>query len=123
MRQKDRHFVFEDPKPTSGDPIASTISAQEWLDVIDQAKEFATSQAVNNNTTYSADDVFNISTSALSSQSSNLDQPTNLSPNSMTHTGRATLHKQHSGGGDGESLKGRKRFSKRQSKSGLTAVF
>lgn len=35
---------------------------------------------------------------------------------------RSVLQKQGSTG-DSESLKGRKRFSKRQSKSGLTAVF
>ena len=96
------------------------MSAQEWLDIIDSAKEYAVAQAANN--PYSENDSFNISTSALSSQGSLLDQASDLSPNSMTHVQRGTLHKQHSGN-HSDSLKGHKRFSKRQSKSGLTAVF
>jgi len=103
--------------------MATAVSAQEWLDALFRAKEIATSsQSLNNN--YSTDDSLNLSSSALSSHASTIDQPTDLSPNAgnHSHSGRTILHKQHSGG-DAESLKGRKRFSKRQSKSGLTAVF
>ncbi|ETI25354.1 hypothetical protein G647_02126 [Cladophialophora carrionii CBS 160.54] len=116
---KDRHYVFEDAKPPSNDPMATAKATQEWLDVLGRAKEFAMQQ--NNN--YSNNDSLNISSSALSSHASTIDQPTDLSPHSanQSHSGRGILHKQHSA--DAESLKGRKRFSKRQSKSGLTAVF
>ena len=104
--------------------MASATSAQEWLDTLVRAREIAISmQNQNFNNNYSTDDSLNISSSALS-HASTIDQPTDLSPHSANHghTGRGMLHKQHSGG-DAESLKGRKRFSKRQSKSGLTAVF
>lgn len=105
--------------------MASATSAQEWLDTLVRAREIAISfQNQNSNNNYSTDDSLNISSSALSSHASTIDQATDLSPPSGSHghSGRGILHKQHSGG-DAESLKGRKRFSKRQSKSGLTAVF
>ena len=112
--------MFEDPKSSPNESMASAMSAQEWLDIIDRAKEIANAQSANN--PYSENDSFTISTSALSSQGSTLDQTSDLSPNAMSHAQRATLHKQHSGA-HSDSLKGHKRFSKRQSKSGLTAVF
>ena len=92
---------------------------REWMDAVEQAKEFATAQTANN-TAFSGDDALNMSTSALSaassiSQTGEMGQVTS----GHGHSGRATLHKSQ---GDNESLKGRKRFSKRQSKSGLTAV-
>ncbi|KIX99825.1 uncharacterized protein Z520_04461 [Fonsecaea multimorphosa CBS 102226] len=125
VNTKDRHYVFEDPKPQSGDQMSTAVAAQEWLDALGRAREIAISlQLQNANNTYSSDDALNLSSSALSSHASTIDQPTDLSPHSVnqSHSGRGILHKQHSGG-DAESLKGRKRFSKRQSKSGLTAVF
>lgn len=90
-----------------------------------RARDFAVSQQQQNAThNYSNDDSLNLSSSALSSHGSTIDQPTDLSPHSasQSYSGRGILHKQNSTG-DTESLKGRKRFSKRQSKSGLTAVF
>ncbi|KAJ9610853.1 serine/threonine protein kinase [Cladophialophora chaetospira] len=119
VNTKDRHYVFEDPRPPSSEPMATAIATQEWLDMLGKARDFAMQQ--NNN--YSNDDSLNISTGALSSHTSIIDQPTDLSPHSagQSHSGRGILHKQHSA--DADSLKGRKRFSKRQSKSGLTAVF
>lgn len=103
--------------------MATAVSAQEWLDALVRAREIAISLQ-NSGNNYSADDSLNLSSSGLSSHASTIDQPTDLSPHSAGHghSGRAILHKQQSGG-DAESLKGRKRFSKRQSKSGLTAVF
>lgn len=119
--KRDRHFIFEDPKPASKDPMATAVSAQEWLDALVRARDLAISLQERHNN-YSTDDSLNLSTSALSSHASTIDQSPDLSPHPGAHPGRAMLHKQHSGG-DAESLKGRKRFSKRQSKSGLTAVF
>ena len=118
--QRDKHYVFEDPKPPSSDPLATATSTQDWLETIDRAKEMAVMQSVNNS--YSGDDSFNIASSALSSHANTMDRKADLSPESIPHSGRATLQKHHSGG-DSESIKGRKRFSKRQSKSGLAAVF
>ncbi len=103
--------------------MATAISAQEWLDALARAREIAISLQTSNNN-YSNDDSLNLSSSALSSHASTMDRTTDLSPHAAGHghSGRSILHKQQSGG-DAESLKGRKRFSKRQSKSGLTAVF
>lgn len=126
--KRDKIYTFEDPKPSSTDPMATAISTQDWLDTLDRAKELAASQsgqsAYNVDGAYGETDSFNISSSALSSHASTLDhhvQDANLSE-PTGHQGRSTLHKQHSGA-DSESIKGRKRFSKRQSKSGLAAVF
>jgi 3-phosphoinositide dependent protein kinase-1 len=123
LHQKDRHFVFEDSKPPSREPMATAVSTQEWLDALVRARDLAVSLQERNNNSYSENDSLNISSSALSSVPSTIDQPTDLSPHSASHGhgSRGILHKQHSV--DAESMKGRKRFSKRQSKSGLTAVF
>jgi 3-phosphoinositide dependent protein kinase-1 len=123
LLQKDRHFVFEETKPPSKEPMATAVSTQEWLDALMKARDLAISLQEHHDHSYSENDSLNISSSALSSHPSTMDQATDLSPHSAGHghSGRGILHKQHSG--DAESLKGRKRFSKRQSKSGLTAVF
>ncbi|EOD43494.1 putative serine threonine protein kinase protein [Neofusicoccum parvum UCRNP2] len=41
---KDKHLIFEDPKATPSDPEGSKYTAQEWLDALEQAKDFANSQ-------------------------------------------------------------------------------
>lgn len=112
--------MFEDTKQGVDDIEASDRAIKEWMDAVEQAKGIATAQAANNQT-YSTDDALNMSTSALSAASS-ISQTGDLNQGASTHghSGRATLQKSQ---GDNESLKGRKRFSKRQSKSGLTAVF
>ena len=108
--------------------MATAISTQDWLEALDRAKELAASQnlqsAYNAEGPYNAEENFNISSSALSSHANTLDHqvPDVAPPEPTSHHGRGALHKQHSGA-DSESVKGRKRFSKRQSKSGLTAVF
>lgn len=108
--------------------MATAISTQDWLETLDRAKELAAAQdlqsAYNTEGPYNAEESFNISSSALSSHASTLDHHVqDVNPaESSTHHGRGTLHKQHAGA-DSESIKGRKRFSKRQSKSGLAAVF
>jgi 3-phosphoinositide dependent protein kinase-1 len=120
--QRDRHFVFEDPKPQSKEPMATAVSTQEWLDALVKARDLAISiQEQSGNQNYSENDDLNMSSGQLSSHPSTIDQPTDLSPQAHSHS-RGILHKQQSTN-DGDSMKGRKRFSKRQSKSGLTAVF
>jgi 3-phosphoinositide dependent protein kinase-1 len=103
--------------------MATAVSTQEWLDALVRARDLAILMQERNNNNYSENDSINISSSALSSHPSTIDQPTDSSPHSTGHghLSRGILHKQKSG--EAESLKGRKRFSKRQSKSGLTAVF
>lgn len=106
----------------SKEPMATAVSTQEWLDALVKARDIAiTLNEQSGSRHYSENDDLNMSTGQLSSHASTIDQPTDLSPSGPGHH-RGILHKQQSTN-DGESLKGRKRFSKRQSKSGLTAVF
>ncbi|RVX73772.1 hypothetical protein B0A52_02662 [Exophiala mesophila] len=124
VNTRDKQYVFEDSNAKSGEQMATATSAQEWLDALVRAREIAMSlQAQSSTQNYSNDDSLNLSSSGLSSHASTIDRSTDLSPHSGGHglSQRGILHKQNSV--DGESLKGRKRFSKRQSKSGLTAVF
>ena len=104
--------------------MATAVSTQEWLDTVDRAKEMALSQGIN--TSYSNDSL-NFASSNLSSHANTLDRSMDIEgnpnyPESGTSTLRNTLVKNpnHT---DAESLKARKRFSKRQSKSGLAAAF
>jgi len=89
-------------------------STQEWLDTIEQAKDFALSQSLTNS--YSGDSAFNDLSSTISSPTSTLGGGEIDGVNVPS----ARLRKDP---GDSESVKGRKRFSKRHSKNGLAAVF
>lgn len=69
---------------------------------------------------YSSDDAFRDLSSGFSSPANTLDR--GAEPHYETPPpGRATLVKHH--GNDSESVKGKKRFSRRHSKNGLAAVF
>ncbi|GKZ20385.1 pkb-activating kinase-like protein [Aspergillus brasiliensis] len=114
---RDKHFVFEDPKPSSGNVGATALSAQEWLDSLDRAREMALSQQGNGS--YS-DDAFRDLSSGLSSHANTLDRSSEIQ-NESAPAGRATLVKHQNT--DTESVKGKKRFSRRHSKNGLAAVF
>ena len=118
--QNDKHYSFEDPKSSSSDGSATSASAQEWLDTIETAREIAFSQ--NLSTSYSGDDALKDlqSGAPTSSRALDLDEPGPLE-NGPSSNSRHTLQKHQTGTDD--SFKGRKRFSKRQSKSGLAAVF
>ena len=111
INQKDKHFAFEDPKSASSDGSATSASAQEWLDAIERAREMAASQSISHS--YNGEDAFKELQSGPSSSSRGLDLDSLESRN--------TLQKPHNP--DSDSFMGRKRFSKRQSKSGLSAVF
>ncbi|KAL9035334.1 MAG: hypothetical protein Q9214_006630 [Letrouitia sp. 1 TL-2023] len=108
---KDKHFTFEDPKSTSSDGSATSASAQEWLDAIELARELAASQSTSNS--YSGEDVLK----DLQPGSSNSPRALDLDAPETRHT----LQKLQPT--ESDSFMGRKRFSKRQSKSGLSAVF
>ncbi|KAH7083447.1 kinase-like domain-containing protein [Paraphoma chrysanthemicola] len=112
VETRDKQFVFEDPKSTTSDPDGSKYSTQEWLDSIDNAREYALSQSMTNS--YSGDAALNELGSSLSSPTSTMDGDAALEGVNIP-TARH-LRKDH---GDAESIKGRKRFSKRHSKNGL----
>ncbi|KAJ5577646.1 Serine/threonine-protein kinase PKH2 [Penicillium hispanicum] len=119
---REKHFVFEDPKPSSSNIAATAVSAQEWLDALDRAREMALTQQSAG--PYSAEDAFRDLSSGFSSHANTLDRNTDLQNESNTHThpsGRNTLVKHQAN--DSESVKGKKRFSRRHSKNGLAAVF
>lgn len=103
VETRDKQYVFEDPKSTTSDPDGSKYSTQEWLDSIEQAKDYAMSQSLAN-----ADSNFSDLNSALPSPAATLD---GVDIPTARH-----LRKDQ---GDTESVKGRKRFSKRHSKNGL----
>ncbi|KAK3170642.1 hypothetical protein OEA41_002723 [Lepraria neglecta] len=112
----DKHFTFEDPKAASSDGSATSASAQEWLDSIETAREIALSQSMSNS--YSGEDNLKDLQSGVQSSSRGLDLD---SPGPIENgPTRHTLQKNHS---SDDSFMGRKRFSKRQSKNGLAAVF
>jgi 3-phosphoinositide dependent protein kinase-1 len=113
--KRDKHYTFEDPKASSSDGSATSASAQEWLDAIETAREMALSQ---NSSSFYAGDQDSRNGANGSTRDLDLDSP----PRPETGQGRNTLQK-HQINPDHDSFLGRKRFSKRQSKSGLAAVF
>lgn len=106
--QRDKQFIFEDPKSTTSDPDGSRYSSQEWIDSIEQAREYALSQAPTNDLALS--ELGSISTPSSLGGDSALDG-VNIPTSRHGH-----LHKDR---GDTDSVKSRKRFSKRHSKNGL----
>lgn len=108
--QKDKHYTFEAPKSASSDGSSTSASAQEWLDAIERAREIAASVQTSNS--YIGEDALELQSGASSSSRA-------LDLDSMES--RSTLHKPPPA--ESESFMTRKRFSKRQSKSGLSAVF
>lgn len=93
------------------------MSAQEWIDALDRAREMAVSHPSG---AYSADDAFRDLSSGFSSHANTLERSTELQSENTSHPpGRLVKHQTT----DSESNKGKKRFSKRHSKNGLAAVF
>ena len=91
---------------------------KEWLEAVDRAKEIvnALSQIRHNQ----GDEAL---TPGVPSHANTFDDQEDYQSSLSNQGHRGILQKQLTNPGDTESLKGRKRFSKRQSKSGLTAVF
>ncbi|KAK4891884.1 serine/threonine protein kinase [Elasticomyces elasticus] len=127
---RDKHLTFEDPRATTSDPAGSKFSTQEWLEAIEQAREVALAQSMTSSE-YSANDMMNGTNALDSGISSSADSLGGAGgdtvgampgPNVERHAMRQTLRKNPSED-IMDSGKGRKRFSKRHSKSGLAAVF
>ena len=112
--QRDKHHLFEDPKATSIDPDGSKYTAQEWLETIERAKEFAITQSITNS--YSGASTLNDLDSAISSPATTINGDGALE---AVNVPQGSLRRDL----DAESSKSRKRFSKRHSKNGLAAVF
>ena len=115
--QRDKHFTFEDPKAASSDGSATSAAAEEWIDAIESAREMALSQGTSNS--YSNDEAFKGLPTDSSQTTNGLGLDNDSSPDLPS---RNTLQKQYANA-DRDSFMGRKRFSKRQSKNGLAAVF
>lgn len=103
--QREKRYTFEEPK---NGPNSPATLAQDWLDTLDRAKDLAHSQRSQG---FSGDEA-----SAFSSHANTLDHSAEF----QESAGRTTLHKPQ---GDNDSVKAKKRFSRRHSKNGLSAVF
>ncbi|KAI9711305.1 MAG: pkb-activating kinase-like protein [Bogoriella megaspora] len=111
---REKHFLFELPNTAALDAEGSKYTAQEWLETMERAKEFAITQSITNS--YSGASTLNELDSGISSPASTIGGDGALDPVAIPRHGlRKDL--------DAESSKSRKRFSKRHSKNGLAAVF
>ncbi|KAH9825704.1 Serine/threonine-protein kinase PKH1 [Teratosphaeria destructans] len=121
---RDKHLTFEDPRGTTADPAGTKYSTQEWLESLEQAREFAIAQSMTSS--YSGQSVLDNLESSVSSPADSIGGDAATPLPGDRHTLRQTLRKTTDGddmGSSGGAFKGRKRFSKRHSKSGLAAVF
>ena len=109
-KQRDKQYVFEDPKSTTSDPNGSKFYTQEWLDCINQARDYAISQSMTNS--YSGD-------SALNDLNSGSPTSTLGGDSALEGVNIPTTRMLRKEPADSDSMKGRKRFSKRHSKNGL----
>jgi 3-phosphoinositide dependent protein kinase-1 len=118
--QKDKQYVFEDPKNTTSDPDGSKYSSQEWLDSVEQARDYAFAQTMTNS--YPGDAAINELVSNGPSPTSTLGGDSALEGVNIPSAASSSRHGHHlrkDNQPDSESMKGRKRFSKRHSKNGL----
>lgn len=109
------HYTFEDVKPSSFETPRPT--ADEWLETVQQARDFAAS--LNLNRSYTSDNAFGEISSSMSSPASTFG-PEGYNINDRSH--RNHLSKSQASLEDTSSTK-RNRFSKRQSKQGLGSAF
>ncbi|KAJ5749194.1 uncharacterized protein N7511_010890 [Penicillium nucicola] len=113
---REKHYVFEDPKASSG---ATAVQAQEWLDALDRSREMA---ALQQSAGGFGDDFQNLS-SGFPSPANTLDRTSDMQKDDRGPPSSGRNHLVKHQATDSESTKGRKRFSKRHSKNGLAAVF
>lgn len=115
--QHGTHYSFEEPRSSNNSSDLGRTTPEEWLETLDSAKDFAMSQSMLGS--YNNDSNFEMS-SSVSSPTSTLGGG-NTYPEGMGVTdrnGRKNLTKNQE-----DAPPKRHRFSKRQSKSGLAAVF
>jgi 3-phosphoinositide dependent protein kinase-1 len=138
--KKDKHIVFEQPSSPLPEPDGTAILAREWMDTFSSAREIAFAQhTISGVNSYSGDSNFDVSGA---SQLSSPDGVGSSGSMGLEYDGQAdgvdVLNGHHHQGSrfrdgdeprsdareltDGKN-KGRKRFSRRQSKGGLAAVF
>jgi 3-phosphoinositide dependent protein kinase-1 len=113
-------LTFEDPRATTSDPAGSKYSTQEWIESVEQAREIALAQSAAGSYAGEINGMHSGMNSPVVEPLGNDSVMPMSGPSSSNHSGRQTLRKDKN---DGEENKGRKRFSKRHSKSGLAAVF
>ncbi|KAI4156131.1 MAG: hypothetical protein LQ340_000502 [Diploschistes diacapsis] len=122
---RDRHVSFEDPKASSSDGSATSAAAEEWLEALDRAKEVAISQSSTNS--YAPDEDIRDLQSSMSSAANTLDMNAELRSREPDAAGSSSNNRgilqRNTSSNNTEEPKGFKRFSKRQSKQGLAAVF
>lgn len=119
--QRDRHVSFEDPKASSSDGSTTSAAANEWLEALDRAKEVAISQSSTNS--YAPEEDLRDLQSSLSSAANTLDLNAELRSEAAANGGGRGILQKNNTSNNAEESKGLKRFSKRQSKQGLAAVF
>ncbi|QSZ35900.1 hypothetical protein DSL72_007022 [Monilinia vaccinii-corymbosi] len=120
------HYTFEDTKTsaTSNDP--SKTSAQEWIEAIEKAKDMALSQSMLGS--YNSDTPFDMPSTATSPTSTihgtSIYQD-NYGPSDRSGRHHLTKSQASLGGEDalGDTKRKTHRFSKRQSKNGLSTPF
>ncbi|KFZ06852.1 hypothetical protein V501_07026 [Pseudogymnoascus sp. VKM F-4519 (FW-2642)] len=112
------HYSFEEPRSSNSSSDLGRTAPEEWIETLDSAKDFAMSQSMLGS--YNNDSNFAEMSSSVSSPTSTLGGG-NTYPEGMGVTdrnGRKNLTKNQE-----DAPPKRHRFSKRQSKSGLAAVF
>jgi 3-phosphoinositide dependent protein kinase-1 len=117
------HYTFEDPKSSKEGVDSNRTTPEEWIESIERAKEYAVSQSMLGS--YSSDNGFGEMSSSVSSPSSTI-HGGSIYPegfNVSDRNGRGILTKSQASLQGGDDVSKRHRFSKRQSKNGLAAVF
>ncbi|KYG49418.1 hypothetical protein M433DRAFT_59160 [Acidomyces richmondensis BFW] len=120
---RDKHLTFDliSPAGVPSDPTATKYNAEEWLEALGQAREMAASAASSTTSSYSGPSAMDAEADADSHHHAS--SVMNGERSAGQHQLRQTMRGEDGGGGGGGVWAGRKRFSKRHSKSGLAAVF
>ncbi|KAI9056087.1 hypothetical protein LZ554_001016 [Drepanopeziza brunnea f. sp. 'monogermtubi'] len=117
------HYTFEDSKSSVGTGDPSKSSAQEWIESIERAKDMALSQSMVGS--YSSENGFDNMGSSVSSPSSTIPGGS-IYPEGFSISDRAARHhltKSQASLNEEPTSKKHHRFSKRQSKNGLSTPF
>lgn len=122
VETRGTHYVFEDPKSSTSTGSSTQSSAKEWIESIERAKDMAMSQNMVGSSYTSEMEMESGPTSPSSSILGN----GSIYPEGFSvadRNGRNHLTKSQTTLGTEDAAKRHHRFSKRQSKNGLAAVF